>query len=96
MREYSVSEARAKLPDLLWFVEDGGEVTITRHGKPIAVVINPSALRHRRAEVAMDNAARVHELLAGARATALPEADSLTEDRAEALIAEIRAGREAR
>jgi prevent-host-death family protein len=96
MRDYSVSEARAKLPDLLRFVEDGDEVTITRHGKPIAVVIHPDALKHRRAAEALDNAARVHDLLADAAATALPEARGLTEERAEALIAEIRAGREAR
>jgi prevent-host-death family protein len=96
VKDYSVSEARANLPDLLRFVEDGGEVTITRHGRPIAVVINPDLLKHRHAGAALDNADRVHELLAGARAAALPASDGLTEERAESLIAEIRAGRDAR
>ena len=49
-----------------------------------------------RAEVVLDEAERIHSLLAEAAAAPLPEDAGLTERRAEELIAEIRAGRDAR
>lgn len=87
----TASEARAALPELLNRVEDGEEVTITRHGRVVAVVVSPRALRSRRAEAVLATADHVHELLASARAAPLPES-GLTEGRAEELISEIRAG----
>lgn len=39
MSTYSLSEARANLPLILNEVENGEEVTITRHGRPAAVVV---------------------------------------------------------
>jgi len=96
MTSMSASEARAALPELLNRVEDGEEITITRHGRPVAVLIRPDALRVRHADVVLDEAARIHNLLAEAAATPLPEGSGLTEQRAEELIAEIRAGRDAR
>lgn len=92
----TVSEARAALPELLTRVEHGDEVTITRHGKPVAVVVRPDALRSRRAQGVLADAERVHELLAAARATPLPTGQGLTARRAEELVDEIRAGREGR
>jgi prevent-host-death family protein len=92
----TVSEARAALPDLLSRVEGGDEVTITRHGQPVAVLVRPDALRSRRARAALDGAEAVHQLLAAAAAGAPPEDPGLTEARAEELIAQIRAGRDAR
>jgi antitoxin (DNA-binding transcriptional repressor) of toxin-antitoxin stability system len=92
----SASEARAALPELLNRVENGEEVTITRHGRPVAVLVRPDALRVRRAEVVLDDATRIHDLLAEAAATPLPEGTGLTEQRAEELIADIRASRGAR
>ena len=65
MTSMRASEARAALPELLSRVEDGEEVTITRHGRPVAVLVRPDALRVRRAEAALDEAARIHNLLAG-------------------------------
>ena len=91
----TASEARAALPDLLSRVEGGEEVTITRHGRPVAVLVRPDALRARRARAALDGAERIHQLLAGA-APAPPDHTGLTETRAEELIAEIRAGRDTR
>jgi len=96
MTTMSASEARAALPELLNRVEDGEEVTITRHGQPVAVLVRPDALRVRRAETALDDAARIHDLLAEVAAAPLPQGSGLTEQRAEELIAEIRAGRDAR
>jgi antitoxin (DNA-binding transcriptional repressor) of toxin-antitoxin stability system len=88
----TVSEARAALPQLLDRVVAGEEVTITRHGKPVAVVIRPDNLRSRRADRAFAGAAGVHDLLERSRRAPLPP-PTLSEERAEAMIAEIRAGR---
>ena len=98
----TVSEARAALPEVLDRVAEGEEVTITRHGRPVAVVVRPDILWSRRARGALDDAERIHALLAEAADAALPEGPGLTagpgltERRAEELIAEIRAGRDAR
>jgi antitoxin (DNA-binding transcriptional repressor) of toxin-antitoxin stability system len=96
MTSLSASEARAALPELLNRVEDGEEITITRHGRPVAVLIRPDALRVRHAEVVLDEAAQIHNLLAEAAASPLPEGTGLTEQRAEELIAQIRADRDTR
>ena len=96
MTSITASEARAALPELLTRVEDGEEVTITRHGRAVAVLVRPDALRSRRARAALDDAGRIHELLAEAAATALPAGPGLTAERAEELISEIRAGRDTR
>jgi antitoxin (DNA-binding transcriptional repressor) of toxin-antitoxin stability system len=96
MATMTVSEARAALPEVLDRVAGGEEVTITRHGRPVAVVVRPDILRSRRAGTALDDAGRIHELLSEAAAAALPEGPGLTAQRAEELIGEIRAGRDAR
>lgn len=41
MAVMTVSEARAALPDVLDRAARGEEITITRHGRPIAVVVRP-------------------------------------------------------
>jgi prevent-host-death family protein len=95
MSTMSASQARATLPQLLDRVAAGDEVTITRHGHPVAVLVRPDALRARRAEAAMEGAARVHDALAAGRAARLPSgARGVSAARAEELIAEVRAGRE--
>jgi prevent-host-death family protein len=93
---FSISEARASLPHLLDRVEAGEEVTITRHGRPIAVVIRPDALRARRADQALAAAAGVRELLAKGRAQPLPAQGTVPEQRAVELLAEVRANRSGR
>ena len=96
MTSMTVSEARAALPELLTRVEGGEEVTITRHGRPVAILVRPDALRSRRARAALEDAARIHDLLGEAAATARPEGTGLTAQRAEELIAGIRESRDAR
>jgi prevent-host-death family protein len=96
MASMTVSEARAALPELLSRVEEGEEITITRHGRTVAVLVRPDALRSRRAGAALEHAARIHELLTQAADAPVPEGAGLTAQRADELIAEIRAGRDAR
>jgi prevent-host-death family protein len=94
MTTMTVSEARAALPELLDRVLAGEEVTITRHGRPVAVVVRPDSLRVRRADRALRIGARVRDALATGREwTTSP---GISEARAEELVAEVRAGREAR
>jgi antitoxin (DNA-binding transcriptional repressor) of toxin-antitoxin stability system len=89
------TEARAALPELLDRVAAGEEVTITRHGQAVAVVVRPDALRSRRADAVLASAAKTRALLAEGRRMSLP-ATGLTEMRADELIAEIRTGRDGR
>jgi len=90
----TVSQARASLPELLTRVEDGEEVTITRHGRPVAVLVRPDVMRSR-ANVIIEDAGRIHELIAAAGAAELPKG-GLTPERAEELISAIRSGRDSR
>jgi prevent-host-death family protein len=95
MTTMTASEARAALPELLDRVAAGDEVTITRHGQPVAVVVRPDALRSRRADAALASAGKLQALLAAGRRTSLTAA-GLTEARAEELIAEVNASRDRR
>jgi antitoxin (DNA-binding transcriptional repressor) of toxin-antitoxin stability system len=92
----SVSEARAALPQLLESVTDGEEVTITRHGKAVAVVVRPDTLRVRRAGAALSQAAEVHDFIENSKKKRLGSRPSLSEAQAEELIASVRAGRSSR
>jgi len=80
---------------LLDRVVAGDEVTITRYGQPVAVVVRPDALRSRRADTALASAAKLRGLLAAGRRTPLT-ATGLTEARAEELIADVSASRDRR
>jgi prevent-host-death family protein len=92
----TVSEARASLADLVDRVIDGDEVTLTRHGVPVAVLVQPSALRVRRADGALEAAATLRDRRAKARSAGLRTNPTLSAERAEELIAQIRADRDAR
>jgi antitoxin (DNA-binding transcriptional repressor) of toxin-antitoxin stability system len=96
MASMTVSEARAALPELLSRVEGGEEITITRHGRTVAVLVRPDVLRSRRADAALEDAERIHELLTRAAAEPWPEDTGLTAQPAAELIAAIRAERDAR
>jgi len=89
----SVSEARAALPDLLDRVTNGEEITLTRHGRPVAVVVRPDALRVRRGEGALASAANLRERLRAARSVVRPVLEGVSRKRADTLVADLRAGR---
>jgi hypothetical protein len=100
MGTMTISEARAALPEVLDRVADGEEMTITRHGRAVAVVVRPDILWSRgRAEDVILQSDSLHKLLTGAGAgtdSEPEEVTGLTERRAEELISAIRAGREGR
>jgi len=95
MAVMTVSQARAALPDLLNRVNEGEEITITRHGRAVAVLVRPDVVRAR-AHVVIEDAGRIHELLEVAAGSELGAGSGLSEQRAEELIREIRAGRDSR
>jgi len=92
----SVSEARASLPQILDRVGDGEEVTITRHGEPVAVILRPDKLRVRRAGPALDQASHIHEMVMSSATKPLPRRPRLSPAQADALVSEVRAGRASR
>lgn len=96
MSTMSASEARAALPELLDRVLAGEEVTITRHGEAVAVVVRPDTIRVRRADRALGDAERLRDLLDRGRASRLSDAPDMTVERAEELAAEVAAARSAR
>jgi prevent-host-death family protein len=96
MSTVSVSEARAVLPEILDRVLAGEEVTITRHGREVAVLVRPDALRVRRADSALAEAERLRDLLDRGRRTPLGDAPVVTAARADELVAEVASSRSAR
>jgi prevent-host-death family protein len=88
----SVSEARATLPELLDRVLAGEEITITRHGAAVAVVIRPDRLRVRRAERMFSEAEELRRQVEEARKLPLGRG-RLSKARADELVRELRADR---
>ena len=93
MATMTASEARAALPAILDRVLAGEEVTITRHGQAVAVVVRPDAMRVRRADQALADADRIRDLLASARTRPLDQVPTLTMERADHLIDVVQASR---
>lgn len=92
MTSYTMSKARAELAALLDEVERGGEVVITRHGKPAARLVRPAVPNLRTADI-MHAADRISiELdLARDRPLSPPASDGPAAD---ALVASLRADRD--
>jgi antitoxin (DNA-binding transcriptional repressor) of toxin-antitoxin stability system len=97
MAVMTISEARAALPEVLDRVANGEEITITRHGHPVAVVVRPDVMWSRsRAEFVLAEASRLNDLLtASADGDQFP-AGGITAQYAEELVAAIRADRDER
>lgn len=93
MSTMTVSQARAALPEVLDRVLAGEEVTITRHGEAVAVVVRPDAVRVRRADRALAEAERLRDLLQRGRVGRLDDAPTITRQRAERLAADVDAAR---
>jgi len=93
MARLTVTEARSILPALLDRVADGEEITITRHGEAVAVVLRPDAVRVRRAAQTIERAEEIRDLVSSARDQQLPPA-GISSERAEELVESTRAGRD--
>jgi antitoxin (DNA-binding transcriptional repressor) of toxin-antitoxin stability system len=94
MAVMTISEARAALPEVLNRVEDGEEVTITRHGRAVAVIVRPDILWSRsRAESVLSQADRLNQLIEAAGRTEMSQG-GLTVEYAEELVAAIRGDRD--
>jgi prevent-host-death family protein len=89
----TVSEARAALPEIVERVMAGDEITLTRHGEPVAVVIRPDRLRSRRAGEALAESDRLRALLDTGRRTKLAARPSMSPTRADELVADVRSSR---
>lgn len=96
MATVSASEARAAFAELLNRVEAGEEITITRHDKPIAVVMAPNSVRTRRkaATEAIERARQIGRDLEAARNEPLSPHGVISHERAEQWIREIRRDRD--
>jgi len=94
--QISVSEARGKLPELLDRVGEGEEVTLTRHGVAVAVLVHPDALRTRRAAAAYAKADELGQRMREARGRPLSRRGVMSAERAEELVAEIDRDRDGR
>ena len=90
-----MSEARARLPEILDRVERGEEITITRHGRPAAVLLRPDDVRVRRGESTIDKAREIGRMIEKARHRPLSP-PSVSVEYAEEWIADIRADRDGR
>ena len=67
MAVMTVSEARAALPEVLNRVAEGEEITITRHGQAVAVIVRPDIMWSRsRAEDALAEADQLRTLMRAA------------------------------
>jgi prevent-host-death family protein len=95
-RTISVSAARSVLPEIVQRVTEGEEITLTRHGEPVAVLVRPDSLRLRRAAAALEGAADVRELLVAAKDTPLDAVPGISMERAEVMLSELRADRSRR
>jgi len=89
----TVSEARALLPQIVNRVLAGEEITLTRHGQAVAVVIRPDRLRSRRAEAALSRAAEVHEAITAGRSRPIGSISSATAEDLQRAITRSRAPR---
>lgn len=94
MSSYTVSEARAHLPELLDRVAEGEEITVTRHGRPAVILIHPERRYSGRAAAILEEADRL-----GAQRAALagqPMPAPIPDMDVDARIAQLRADRDAR
>lgn len=95
MRSVTATEARAGLGALLTRVERGEELMITRHGRAVAVLVRPDALRSRRTGDVFAAAGHVHDLITHGSDIDHGDISALSVERADELVRGIRAGREA-
>ena len=95
MSRISVSTARQTLREQLDRVEAGEEVSITRHGRVVAVLVRPDVLKARRASKVWDEAERIAGLLDSTRSEPM-QRPVISPERAEELVDAVRDARSGR
>jgi antitoxin (DNA-binding transcriptional repressor) of toxin-antitoxin stability system len=85
----SVTEARASLPAVVDRVLAGDEVTLTRHGVAVAVIVRPDVLAVRRAASTMAVADLIGDALDAGRLLHLDSLPLIDSARADALVADV-------
>ena len=60
MATYSLSEARAHLAEIVTKVAHGDDVTITRHGRPVAYVVTPERWVEQKRLAELEEAHELH------------------------------------
>lgn len=96
MVSITVSEARGAISHLVDRVLEGEEVTLTRYGRPVAVLVRPDILANRRGAARRDPSHVVDYALSQGEKSELKDLRGLSVERAEALVAEVRASRSRR
>lgn len=93
--ELSISEARAQLPDVVNRVIAGEEITLTRHGQAVVVMLRPDAVRTRSAaaQALVERSKEIGRMIDDARGRPLPPPAGSAEW-AEEFVREIRADRD--
>jgi len=94
MLTLSLSEARARLPELLDRVAAGEEVHITRHGIPVAAMVGHDRWMKTKRQETLAKARELRERLESVQRRPLEEFVPITDWDVEAHIAEIREGRD--
>ena len=93
MTTWNVTDARAALPEILRLVDAGEDVTLTRHGQAVAVIVRPDSLRTRRATAALEEGAAIGQLLHELAARDEPDGE-LSVSRADEQVAALRSDRD--
>jgi len=94
MTTIGISAARACLPELVDRIWRGEEITITRHGEPVAALVRPDAVRARPVSDANSLATILSARLDQARAQP-PRRIESRDGWADELVAQVRADRDA-
>ena len=91
----TITDARAHLPELADRVQTGEEVTLTRHGQPVMVLVRPDSLNRRRQSSVWDEMDWMKKSLEEDRSQPLDQGE-LSIERAEELVRTIRTERDER
>jgi prevent-host-death family protein len=89
MSSTSITEARAALPSIVDRVINGEEITLTRHGVPVAVVVRPDRLRSPQASGLLERVAQLRATLDEAGSQPLDIGVGITAERADELVAHV-------
>ncbi|MEO5832003.1 MAG: type II toxin-antitoxin system prevent-host-death family antitoxin [Nakamurella sp.] len=94
MTSWTVTEARSSFAEILERVAVGEQVTLTRHGVAVAVVVRPDILRNSRTATLYEGVDELRRLMETGRSASLSRG-SMTVEQADDLVRSIRSDRDA-